>query len=189
VILNKQNDFKQTNNDSLIVKFKDILCIIQYIATIFAIIAALIWFLAKSEASQRANIYHEIVHKKLDDNWIWIHISITIENIGKIPLDLKSAIIRIHKLLPLDSSIRKRLNKNKHPIFEGEIRVTWPIIDTPYILVLNRKIDPGEKDNLDVEFIIPSYIKTIRVYSYFERQNNPPLGWSKATIYDIEKSN
>lgn len=168
-------------------KLKDIITILQSIVTIVAIIGAFIWFLWTKETSQRANINHEITHRQVHGKWNWVRASITIDNIGKIPIDLSSAIIRIQKILPLDDSLNERINRNEHLIFKGDLIVDWPMIEDPYKIDLKHKINPGEKDNVDVEFMIPSYIKTVKIYCYFERETSPPFGWSKSTIYDLKR--
>lgn len=161
--------------------------IAQSVLTAIAIIAAGVWFLMQREAAPKANIEHTVTHRQINNDWTWVRVSITISNPGKRLLDFESGIIRIQKILPLDSKIRSIFERNESPISKKDYKVRWPRIGKSYEPQLDIKIEPGEEDNLDYEFIIPSYVKTVKIYSYFSKQENPPLGWAKSTIYDLKE--
>ncbi len=168
-------------------RVKNAAIISQSVATVIAIIAAGIWFFMRGEVLQKANIEHNVTHRQINNDWTWIHISITISNPGKRFLDLKSGIIRIQKILPLDSKIRDRINNNKKLVSQKSYGVPWPRIDKQYEPQLNIRIQPEETDTLNYEFIIPFKTETVKIYSYFEMQQSPQIGWGKTTIYDITK--
>ncbi len=168
-------------------RVKSAASIAQSVFTVGAIIAAGIWFYIQKEASPKANIDHKVTHRQIDDDWTWVHISITISNPGKRLLNLESGIIRIQKIMPLSKEIRKMIKNNKSPISQKSYRVPWPTIGKSYKPQLNIKIQPGEDDTLDYEFIVPSKIRTVKIYSYFTKQQKPPIGWGKSTIYDITR--
>ncbi len=195
-----------TESTSTLTHIRNAAGIAQSIFTIGAIIAAGIWFFIQKEASPKANIIHEITHRQIDKDWTWIHVSISISNPGKRLLNLESGIIRIHKILPLSKDISKMLKNKKNPISEESCKVSWHRIGKEYTPMLNIKIQPGEEDNLECEFIIPSYVQTVKIYSYFakrqRKQNsnsmietshlanlqNTDIGWGKETIYDIPRN-
>ena len=106
-------------------------------------------------------------------------------NKGNIPLVLKSGDIRIQKVLPLSSKIIKILEKDRSPILPDEFKVPWPLLDH-FEPNLNINIEPGEDDRSNYEFIIPSYIKTVRIYTAFTNPEKPQLVWAESIIYDIK---
>jgi len=161
--------------------------IVQSAFTVAAIIAAGIWFFWQGETSPKANISQMVTHRQIHENWTWVHVSIKITNTGKTTLYLTSGIIRIQKILPLDPKVSERIERNESPIPQDSLIVAWPRIGDSYKPQLNIKIEPGESDKLKCEFIIPSYVKTVKIYSYFKEQKDSPTGWSVTTIYDLKR--
>ena len=178
------NNYKTT---SRLNKAKNWASFIQSIVTIFAIMAAGWWFFFSGEHSPKANIVHEVVHRKITDKWTWLHISTLINNVGKTSLDINSGIIRVQQILPLDPKISEKIKHNQSPIDQEAMIVLWPRIGDPYKPKINLKIEPGESDTVKCEFIIPSYIQTVKIYSYFAKSQDSGIGWSTATIYDLRK--
>jgi len=168
-------------------KFKDWMSIIQSVITVAAIIAAGIWFFWRGEPSTKVNFTHVVAHRQINEQWTWLHVSIIISNVGKRTLDLKSGIIRVQKILPLDPKISERIKRNETPIDEKAMIVLWPRIGKPYKPKIDIKIESGESDRVNCEFIIPSYVQTIKIYSFFKKSEDSTIGWPVTTIYDIKK--
>jgi hypothetical protein len=114
-----------------------------------------------------------------------------VTNIGKTPIILKNetgdnnAIIWVQRILPLEKNIEEASfpgDKNKKYL------VNWSIIKSYHPEIQHTKIYPGENDKLFYDFIVPSSLKTIRVYSYFENNCSPGIGWQEDTIYDLSQS-
>jgi hypothetical protein len=168
-------------------KVKAVASIIQSVLITFSIIAAGIWFLAQSEASPKANISHEVTHRRLNDNWIWVHVAITVTNPGKRPLYLKNGTFRIQGILPLDINVNEQIKNDANKLISpGLIGVQWPQIGNAYEKVpINERVDPGESEKLNIEFIIPSFLQTIKIYSHFEKAQG--IGWTATTIYQLSQ--
>ena len=186
-----RNDLKPASSSvkssSIREKVKDVISIIQSVIAVCAIFIAAYLYFEQRESVAKLNISHTITHKQIADRWIWIHASITISNIGKRILSLESGTVYIQKIIPLDKSIEDLINNNQHPISKEYKIVSWPLLDEPYKSKINVAIEPGEIDKLEYEFIIPSYIETIKIYSYFENKESHPIGWSQTTIYDLKR--
>jgi len=175
------------NTTSCLEKAKNWASFIQSIVTIIAIIAAGIWFFWRGEPSPKANIAHEVMYRQITDEWTWLHISTIVSNVGKRSLEINSGIIRVQQILPLDPKISEKIKRNESPIDQEAMIVLWPRIGNPYKPNISIKIEPGESDRVTCEFIIPSYIRTVKIYSYFTKAEDSPIGWSTATIYDLKK--
>jgi hypothetical protein len=177
----------EENETNRLEKVKAWASIIQAAVITLSIIATGIWFLAQSEASPKANISHEVTHRRLTDNWIWVHVAITVTNPGKRPLYLKNGTFRIQGILPLDINMDKQIKNDANKlILPGFIGVQWPQIGNGYENVpINERVDPGESEKLNVEFIIPSFLQTIKIYSHFEKAQG--IGWTATTIYQLSQ--
>jgi len=164
---------------------KDSLSIVQSLLICLSIISAGVWFYLQRDPLPKANITHEITHRRITPEFTWLHVSISITNVGKRLLHLDSGFTRIQNNLPSDPAVADLIKTGKSPFSPETFRIPWPLIDS-YNLNLTIDIEPGETDILNHDFIIPSEVRTVKVYSYFERLQD--LGWSKTTIYDITPS-
>lgn len=158
---------------------------IQSWITIIAILAGGIWFIFRGEAETRANISHAVTHVQITKDWVWVHVASKIENVGNTNLNLDSGIMRLQKILPLDSRISAKIEAKSSPIDEDYI-VPWPTIGPSYELEkIAVKIAPGEEETLEHEFIIPSYVETVKIYSFIGKKGEP-IGWHRTTIYHLK---
>ncbi len=164
---------------------KDIAGIIQSVLICLSIITAGIWFFLQRDPLPKANITHEITHRQITPELTWLHVSVSITNVGKRLLQLESGFTRLQKILPLDPAIADTIKAGKSPVSPVDCVVPWRTSHS-FDLNLTVAIEPGETDILNYEFIIPAYIRTVKIYSYFERRKD--LGWSRTTIYDLTKS-
>jgi hypothetical protein len=181
------------------VKFKDWASFGQSVVTIVAIMLAGWLYFEQRESSLRANISQSVAHRQLTDEWAWVHVSTKLENVGKRVIQLNSGVVRVQKILPLDRKILSDLvEKKTNPILEGERLVNWPSPTPEYEQSLDILIESGEHHTVYSEFIIPSKIETIQVYSFFKNKalstnrifrywETQPIGWSHVTIYDLKK--
>ncbi len=167
-------------------KVKDIATIAQAVATVLAILVAGLWFFLQGEASFKANISHAITHRFLDPDRAWVCVSVNITNTGKRALAINRGIVRIQQILPMDQCIEQCLQQGQPLIKPGEVRVDWPKLADSYDQPLNLYLEAGESDHLNFEFIVPAYARTVKIYSYFEKQKEPPIGWAESSIYDLK---
>lgn len=176
-------------------KWKDIFDILQKIFTILAIVGAGIWFYMQGESRPRAIISHEITHRKIHAKKTWVHVSVILENIGKLPINIESGKVWIQQIKPIPKSLIKDIKSDVNIVNEDTFIVNWPN-PCGYIHKLKDKIwiEPGEKDRKSYEFLISSDLKTIKVYSHFENPQKSwkfweklsPIGWENVTIYDLK---
>jgi hypothetical protein len=182
---------------SFLIKIKDHLSAIQSICLIAGIIAGLIWFYDQGESRPRVIISHKITSRKINDDAFWINVSVKIHNIGKVPVHINSGFVRIQKIIPLSDEMTKDIKRNVSIIDKKSCIVRWPPACQHYEYKLkdNLSIEPGEFDRKSYEFFVPSDLKTIKVYSYFENpekswwkfwEKPKPIGWNEETIYDLK---
>lgn len=162
---------------------KDVVSILQSIFTITAIIAAAWWFFFQAETSPRIGLSHLVNYHKIHDDWTWIYVSIKLENLGKRPISLSSEKVWLQKILPVDKNIKDKIEQDINLTAEKG-NIDWPLIGEPYQKEIDIEIYPGESDTLNYEFIIPSYVKTIRLYSFYQKDGSIK-GWRLASLHDL----
>src|SRR5262245_61639589 len=170
---------------------KDLFETLQAGLTVAAIVIGGWWtyrlFVEHRESKAHLNISHALVIKAISPNLLWIHLTVTAENRGDSLATLHSADVRLQQILPLDPSLdEERRNNNLVPA--GQTQVPWPTLKRS-VLPLDDEIEPKESDNIEFDFTIPSSVKTVRVYTYFENAENSStrkrMGWSRGTVYDL----
>lgn len=170
--------------NSRLSNIKEILSIIQALVTIAAIVGAGLWFIVERQATRKAGIEHETTHHRLTNDLTWVHLSITMENVGRRKLDITSGVIRVQQILPIHDELQRSIDAGSNLIEDEKYSVAWPVI-REYSPQLKVSIEPGETHIKSFEFIIKSDIKVIRIYSFFSETDNGDLGWTHSTIYQI----
>ena len=166
-------------------RVNEFISILQSIFTIAAIIAAGWWFFFQAETSPRINQSHLVKYYKIHDDWTWIYVSIKLENPGKRPVSLSSEKVWLQKILPIAKNIKDKIEQDINLISEkGDI--DWPLIGKPYQKEIDREIHPGESDTLNYEFVIPSYVKTIMLYGFYQTDGSTN-GWPLASLHDLRE--
>jgi hypothetical protein len=109
------------------------------------------------------------------------------------------AIIRIQQILPLLPCPRDagcaadEVNAAIKKIERKDDRFSWGLITERNTKFENSiRIEPGEKQLLDFEFVVPSVVKVVRVYSYVHNEmlkDSGEIGWSASSYYDFRTPN
>jgi hypothetical protein len=166
-------------------KVSAVAALIQPIILVLGAITAAAWFWVQSEASPKANISHVVTHRQLSDNLTWVHVAVTISNVGKRRLYLKTGTFRIQRILPLAKLMDDRAKSDPIQLIpSGCLVVPWTQVGNEYENIpIDRWFEPQEMEKLTVEFIIPSDVQTIKIYSFIVNDRN--FGWTETTIYQL----
>lgn len=184
----KKHFAKENDNPTSITrreKIKDYASILQSIATIAALIVAAIWFNYQDRAIEKIDTSHELECRKINDKFFWLGAKIRLENRGNVTAFLTKGKVRVQKILPLAKHIKKRIEDNESLIPSKELVVDWPTIGPTVSDGFKSEIRSGETDEFDVDFIVPSYVKSIKLYSYFGRVTDSKLGWKHSSFHDL----
>jgi hypothetical protein len=167
---------------------KDWLAIFQSAVTIAGILGAGWWFIAQRETAYRANVSNEVVSYSLGNHLNLINVTATLTNKGRRRIHLGRAKIRLDQVAPLAGELAARAASGKPLIDRGNARVIWPSIGGPYRVTLNATLEPSEAQAFTFEFVIPSDVETVRLYSFFASESTSSnYGWSAATIHDVRR--
>lgn len=183
--------------------FKDMVSTAQSIAMIAAIIVGGVWtydlFIMERKHYPHANIEQKISHVALSEQTNLLRVGIELTNTGNRRLLSSKSIVRIQQILPVPSCpeqgpcVKEEVNNALKEIEQKANRFSWPLIaERENSFKKPLDIEPGEKDFIEFEFVLPTKIKIIRIYSYFSNdlksKDRDEVGWSVSSHYSFGKS-
>jgi hypothetical protein len=176
---------------------KDWVDIAQAIVTIGAVFVGGLWtyeiFIKERHDYPHANIEHKISHLSLADKGQLLRVGLDLTNTGSSLLEIDHSMIRIQQILPLLSCSANPCAANQLKDAAGAVerkedRFDWPLIADRDVKS-TTDIEPGEKQSVDYEFLIPSAVKAVRVYTYLRNDrlstDDREIGWYASSFYDF----
>jgi hypothetical protein len=179
--------------------FKEKVEIVQSIVTIGAVFVGGFWtydvFIKERREHPHANIEHKISHLALSKQLNLLRVGLDISNTGTSLMNIQRSTIRVQQILPpADCQTQSpcapnELKEAAAKVDRKEDRFSWPLIAERNV-TFDVRIEPGEKQSLDFEFVAPSNVKAVRVYTYVSNQqkNDVEIGWAASSYYDFSKS-
>lgn len=181
--------------DAFSMDIKDKISSALAIVNIIAIAVGGYWtydvFLMERRHLPHANIEYSISHIPLNPETKLLRVVITITNNGNARMEIKNTDIRIQRILPISctqssSCVTEEIDHAFRNVQRTGNQFAWPMIaQRKSEWQTSLDVEPGEKEQLDFEFVVSSGIKTIRVYSYIRNESKPTtkLGWHQSTYY------
>ncbi|HVO67794.1 MAG TPA: hypothetical protein VMT12_15060 [Syntrophales bacterium] len=183
-------------------KFKDVVSTATSIATIAAIFVGGVWtydlFIMERKRYPHANIEQKVSHVALSKRTNLLRVGIELTNTGNSRLLSSKSTVRIQQIVPVPSCpeqglcVKEELDDAFKEIERKANNFSWPLIAERENSFKNAlDIEPGEKDFIEFEFVVPTKIKVVRIYSYFSNdlkskvQNE--VGWSTSSHYSFGK--
>lgn len=164
--------------------------------TLFAVIIGGIWtymlFVKTRQKYPSGNISQVIQHRTLSETMVWLRVTITIQNTGKVLLSLVRARTWVQQILPADEDIMEKV-KEYEQAGGDKIEIQWPALDDKVIDWAEGdyvEIEPGEQDQIIFDFILEREVQTVVAYSYLKNitKRKREIGWSLTTTYDLRPS-
>lgn len=180
--------------ESRLAKTKQVMDILQAIATIAALAVGGVWtyrlVIVQRQEEPRLKIEHKISQHKLPSGETLLSIDEMLSNPGTTLVALRSSEIRIIPLLPLPPGVAKEASGQDDLPNIVRSPDKWPVLKVAQRQFPDgeRLLEPGEEDQMHSEFTLPAKIQVICVASYVENPKNPKVGWQRITIYDIVQS-
>jgi hypothetical protein len=170
--------------------WKDALATIQSFATIVALIVGGYWtyttFIMERTSFPHVKMSQTVQGRLVAPEWYWIMASITVENTGKYLVSIDNIDVRVQQISPLSDNISKHISETTDPAPKNQMHIPWPLI-CRYWRPFHRRIEPGESDTFEVEFLVPAWLKTIRVYTYLKNLAlTEEVGWDKVTVFEMK---
>jgi hypothetical protein len=158
-----QSDHKSGKID----RVKPWIDVFQAIATIAAIVAALVWFLLQRSTKPQVKIEQTVTQRQVADNpeqWL-IAIDVRATNVGKTKVTLEPGVMELTQVNPIP-------HKEK-------------TLGQPYKLD-GLSLEPGESDQaLFKDFVIENSVKTIQIHSQYRVPGTSDSYWNLYSFVDI----
>ncbi len=136
-------------------------------------------------------ITHEVSHRPVGDSYVHIDVTATLHNSSRVQIELREGFFLLQQIAPVSDEEVESLYAE---VFVDKERnaLQWPTLaNVPRIWSKNELIvEPGEAHQETYEFIVPIYVKSVMIYTYFynSRHSQPSQsseGWGATTVYDI----
>lgn len=183
-------------------EIKDLFSVVQSFFVSIGVIIGGVWaywlFYKNRQIYPRANLSHEISHKIVSDDKIFLRVAVKISNVGNVVISLNKCDVRVQQILPANDKINELIKNNHDNCHIKEHDNYWDY-ELPWPAICHLKdgwrkelteIESNEIDQFCFDFLIDSKIETISIYTYFSnltKKKETELGWSLTTIYDIKK--
>jgi hypothetical protein len=141
-------------------------------------------FIRQRESFPRATLQQVITHRELNDAHTYLRVALKIENTSTVLLPNKQARTDVYQVLPLSPEVEQALERGEL-IPDGKAYADWPCIGT-YDLPTHGKIEPGDSDEFSFDFVIPTDVATVYLYSYVSNPTADNLGWGLSCLYDLD---
>ena len=166
-------------------RWKDVTATIQAVATVIALGVAAWWFFQQGIAAPHANLTESVETLQIHDKWRLVTLNVRIANVGVVPITMSSGRVYIARVLPLEDTILQKIDRGSSPIDTRSGQIGWPAIGDPYDIAADAEIWPGESESYNFDFLIPTDICEVMLYSRFTSKENPDLIWSESTLQKV----
>jgi hypothetical protein len=163
--------------------------IIQSITTSLGILTAGVWsyliFVRRRERYPRAKMSHSVLRIALADDRDLVRLAVKIENTGQVLLRLETVNARIQQVVPVPAHLSEAIVRDADPISTAETELPWPVLQERSWSLgpEGARLEPGETEVLDCDFVIPASISTFLIYSHVPNLVAPEVSWDCSTIH------
>lgn len=171
---------------------------VEFLATVLTLLAIIfggswsyVLFIRTRQKYPSANISQGITYREITADKLWVRVTVTLQNTGKVLLSLVSGVSWIQQVAPLDAEISEKIKNVEDPVSQGGSEIIWPLVEERKLSwgKGEREIEPSESDQIYFDFVVDSDLRTIVVYSYFTNvkkfRRRKGLGWQIARVYDL----
>jgi len=173
---------------------KDISEIIKNYVTCLTFLIGAVWaymaFIRKRENYPCASVSHRLMHRRIDENRVFLKVIVDIKNEGDVMISLERKLVRVQQMIPWTSEALESVEVGPDVTRNKECEVEWPLLAEVDLHgeKQGEEIEPGESDEFHVDFVIPAEVNTVVVYSYLKnvRKRKKEIGWNTTSVYDIK---
>ncbi len=161
---------------------------VSTLAIIFGGIFA--WWRWGREASfaRRGDLSHDVTNSLLSNSHRLVHVTLKLTNTGQSTLRPVEAYTKVFQVLPLNGDFGTKLLDGTAPLDVTNTMFQWPTIGHRKYPVMEDKvkIDSGESERYDADFVIPASVSAIFVYSMACLDpEDYDLGWDVTTFHEF----
>lgn len=174
---------------------KDRIEIVQKLVAIVAIAVAAVWFVVSGEPVTKLDTVVTIEdHAFADKPWTLIMVKVGLENVGRRTITINHASADLRQVFPLAASVLKKFNDQDLAFTDNGLEIQWPRVQKVESSRFLARLEPGEKDSIGFEFLVPRELQTVKVQTDIAEDSwrsalfGRDLFWRSSAVYVI-KSN
>jgi hypothetical protein len=165
---------------------------LQAIATVIGLMLAGLWtyllFVQKRQRHARADVTHDVLATSIGNGKTWLHVTVSVKNVGEVLIRLAAGYVRIDQILPLPPEVENAMKNGDALRAPNDSEIGWPTVESCQCDWTNeaREIEPSEKDRFHFDFVVSDALMVAEVYSHFQnvQDRNRSIGWNYTTVYD-----
>jgi hypothetical protein len=156
-------------------------------ATGAGIIAAGIWaymrFVRQRDKYQKAEIDHRVEFLPLSEDRLLLRVGLSVRNTGSVLLTWKEGGIRVQQVAPCEPHITQWIESGLRETDATE--GNWPVVGERSVSSHQQEIEPNEADATYFDFVLPSDVQTVLVYSFIMNSMKSDIAWNHTTTHRV----
>jgi hypothetical protein len=163
---------------------------LAHVAQVVAIVVGAIWtyrrFIKQREDFPRATLEQITTHRELSSEHTYLRVAVKIDNVSAVLLQTDKVRTYVYQVRPVTNELAELLAEGRL-VLEGEREASWPCV-ARFEGPAPGKIEPGEGDEFGFDFVIPTDVTTVFIYSYIKNVTaaGPEFGWTVTSLYDLD---
>lgn len=182
------------------ISFKVFLEIVQSLVTISAVIVGGVWtytlFIHQRNQYPHVNLDHKLAHLALSKELNLLRVGLDVSNAGTTRFFMGKTIVRVQQVLPIATCeanqpcASDQVREAASTVARNRDSFSWPLITKrERDFEESSSMEPGEKQRLEFEFVIPAHVRVARVYTYVKNNllgiPGDEYGWSMTSYYNF----
>ena len=167
--------------------------IAQAVFTILAILVAGVWtyrlYRQKRQRYPRAAVAHTVLWEQIGQQAL-VRAVVRVENIGEVLLRLDRSELILQQVLPLTKVLQEKVDTGGElPEAIDSCEFEWEALaQKPCNWSTEpREVEPQEADEFHFDFLIPSSVERVQLYSYFRNVRKNEQWWSRLRTWAVAK--
>jgi hypothetical protein len=144
-------------------------------------------FIKQREDFPRATLEQVAAHRELGSEHTFLRVAVKVDNVSTVLLTTEKVRTDVYQVLPVTPEASEALAAGEL-VPAGKRDARWPCIAS-YEGEGPGQIEPGEGDEFGFDFVIPTNVMTVFIYSYIRnvKQADRELGWTVTSLYDLDE--
>jgi|ERR1043166_8744340 hypothetical protein len=171
---------------------KDAFASLESIFKILALILAGCWtyllFVKTRKKYPRLVMHHRARFWDVDEQNRVLRVTLDLKNDSEVLLDLRKGHTWIQQMKPWPKRVLAQIKEGENPADAKSHEVPWPLLhEVEFDFQGQRELEPQEKDELVMEFVLRKEIEQVLIYSFFENRTKPGrnMGWMLSTVVNF----
>lgn len=160
--------------------------------TVIGLVIAGVWtymrFVRKRQRFPRANVAHRIADWPVVAQRL-LRLVVRVENLGEVIVRVRTIRAAVMQVLPTPPNVAEAISEGRDPVARGSSEILWDTLGDRHCDFSGDgcEVEPGETEEFIFDFVIPSEVIKVQVYTHVENitKSTKNIGWNTTTIHDV----